>query len=104
MFHKKFSKRISIVEKVIYRSLTGQSLGLIVHNHLNSKLHFCWGNNRDTPCYTNCIDRSFVRERDWLFLCNKLRMSGIVGLAECLVRGVRYEGDLRVERCVYLEK
>jgi hypothetical protein len=31
-------------------------------------------------------------------------MSGVLGLGECLVRGIRYEGDLRVERCTYYEK
>jgi hypothetical protein len=104
MFHKKFSKRISIVDKVIYCSLTGQSLGLIMHNHLNSKLHLCWRNKTGTFYYTDCIERSFAREKDWLCPCNKLRMSGVVGLAECLVRGIRYKDDLRVERCVYSEK
>jgi hypothetical protein len=104
MFRKVFKKRISIVENVIYRSFTGQSLGLIVHNHLNAKLHLCWGNKTGTSYYTNCIERSFTREKDWLYLCDKLRMSGVLGLAECLVRGIRYEDDLRVESCVYFEK
>jgi hypothetical protein len=63
MFQKKFNKRISIVEKVIYRSLTGQNLGLIVHNHLNSRLHLCWSNITGTPYYKDCIQRSFVREK-----------------------------------------
>jgi hypothetical protein len=104
MFYKKFNKRISIAEKVIYRSLTGQSLGLIVHNHLNSRLHLCWGNKKGTTYYKDCIESSFARENDWLCLCNILKISGVAGLAECLVRGIRYEGDLRVERCVYYEK
>jgi hypothetical protein len=64
----------------------------------------CWGHKTDTSYYTNCIERSFARAKDWLFLCDKLRMSGVLGLAECLVRGMRYEDDLRVERCVYFEK
>ena len=33
MFHSEIKNRISIVEKVIYRSLTGQTIGLTFHNH-----------------------------------------------------------------------
>jgi len=41
MFQRKIKNRISFVEKVIYRSLTGQRLGLIIHSHLNSRMHLC---------------------------------------------------------------
>jgi hypothetical protein len=104
MLQKKFKKRISIVKKSNLSFPYWQSLGLILHNHLNSRLHLCWSIKTGTPYYRDCIERSFVREKDWLCLCNRLKISGVVGLAECLVRGIRYEGVLRVERCVYLEK
>jgi len=62
MFDRKIKNRISIVEKVIYRSLTGQTLGLTSHNHLKSRIHLCWSNEADTLKYKDCIERSFIRE------------------------------------------
>jgi len=30
-----------------------------------------------------------------------LKISGVVGLAACLVGGIRYVGDQRIERCIF---
>ena len=48
---RKIKTRISIVEIVIFRSLTGQRLGLIIHNHLNSRIHLCWTTEMGTINY-----------------------------------------------------
>jgi hypothetical protein len=32
----------SIVEKVIFRSLTGKKIGVDIHRHYDRKLHLCW--------------------------------------------------------------
>jgi len=66
MFHRKIKNSILIVEKVIYRSLTGQTLGLAIHNHLNSRIHL-WGSiETGTLKYKDCVERSNFREKDWL--------------------------------------
>jgi len=104
MFHRKIKNHISIVEKVIYRSLTGQTLGLTIHNHLNSRIHLCSSTERGTFKYKDCIERSFVREKDWLRFCKALKISGVLVLAACLVRGITYEADHRIEPCIFLEK
>ena len=104
MFHGKIKNFISIVEKVICRSLTGQTLGLIVHNHLNSRIHLCWSTETGTFKYRDCIERSFFREKDWLRFCKALQMYSVFGLAACLVRGITYDDDHRIQRCIYLEK
>jgi hypothetical protein len=70
------------MKKVIYRSLTGKRLGLIVPNYLNPKIHLCWSIKTGTSYYRECIGSSFVRENDWLCLCKKWKISGVVGLAE----------------------
>jgi len=49
MFHGNIKNRISIVEKLIYRSLTGQTLGLTIHKRLNSRIHLCWSTVEGTP-------------------------------------------------------
>jgi len=104
MLHRKNKNRISIVEKVIYRSLTGQTLGLTIHNHLNSRIHLCWSNETGTPKYKNALERSFFREKDWLRFCEALKMTRMIGLAACIVGGIIYEDDHRIQRCIFLEK
>ena len=53
--------------------------------------------------YKDCIERVFLREKEWLCVCKALKTSGTYGLAECVVRRISY-GDHRVERCIFLEK
>jgi len=72
-FHRKIKNRIPIVEKVIYRSLTGQTLGLTIHNHSKSRIHLCWSNETGTLKYNNALERSFFREKDWLRFCEALK-------------------------------
>jgi len=98
MCHRKIKNRISIVGKVIYRSLKGQTLRLPIHNHLTSRIHLCWSNEADTLKHKDCIERSFIREKDWLSFCKALKMFRISGLAACIMRGITYEGNHRIQR------
>jgi len=70
---------ISIVEKASFRSLSRQTLGFIIHNHLNSRIHFCWSVETGTFKYKDCIKGSFVREKDWLSFGKALQISSVVG-------------------------
>ena len=97
MFHRKIKNHISIVEKVIHRLLTGQTLGLTLHNHLHSRIHLCMNTETGTFKYKDCIERSFVQEKDRSRCCKALNISGVVGLDVCLVHGITYDGDHRVE-------
>ena len=64
MFRTKVKNRISITEKLINRSLTGQRLGLVIHNHLNSRIHLSWSNETGKLNYKDCIERVFLREKE----------------------------------------
>ena len=69
MFHRKIKNRILIVEKVIYRSHTGQTLGLTIHNHLKSRIHLCWSNETGTPKYKDALSgRSFEKRIGCVFV------------------------------------
>ena len=76
---KKNKKRISLVERVINLSLIGKMLGLIIHNHLNSRIHLCWSTETGTLNYRDSIERMFLQEKEWLFLCKALKISGVDG-------------------------
>ena len=43
-------------------------------------------------------------EKDWLRFCKALKMFPKSGLAACIVRGIRHEGDNRTQRFIFLEK
>jgi len=88
MFQRKIKNRVHIVEKLIYRSLSGKRLGLIIHNHLNPQINLCWGTETGAFNYKECIERSFVREKHCLRFCKPLKISGVGGLAACLIRGI----------------
>ena len=103
MFHRNIKNRVSIVEKLIYRSLTGQTLGLTIHSHLKSRIHLCWSNETGTLKYKGCIEWSFFRRNDWLRFCEALKMIRMIGLAACIVRIMIYE-DHKIQRCIVLEK
>jgi hypothetical protein len=104
MFHRKIKNLISIVEKLIYHSLTGQTPGLNINNHLKCRIHFCWTTKAGTHQYIDCIERSFIREKVGLRFCKALKMFRLFCIAACIVRGITYEGDHRIQRCIFLEK
>ena len=90
MFRTKVKKRISITEKLINLSLTGQRLRLVIHNHLNSRIHLCWSTEAGKLNYKDCIERDLLREKERLCVCKALKTSGTYGLAECVVRRIIY--------------
>jgi len=91
-------------KKLINLSLSGQRLGLVIHNHLNSRIHLCWSTKTDKLNYKDCIERVFLQEKEWLCVCKALKTSSTYGLAECVVRSILYKGDHTVECCIFLEK
>jgi extradiol dioxygenase family protein len=40
-------------------------------------------------------------KKDWLRFCNALKLSGVAGVAACLVRGITYKGDHRIQQCIF---
>ena len=50
------------------------------------------------------MEISFVRENVWLRSCKALQISGLTGLAPCLIRGITSDRDDRVEPCTIFEK
>lgn len=64
----------------------------------------CWSTETGTFKYKVCVEKSFVQENDWLRFCKTLIISGVAGPAVYLVRGIAYDGNHRIRRCIFLEK
>jgi len=93
MIQRKIKNRISIVEKVIYRSLSKQKLGLIIHNHLNYRIYVYWSTETG----------NLNAKSDCMRSCKALKNSGVAALAVCLVRRITYDGDHRIQRSIFSE-
>ena len=85
---RKIKKYISIVKKVNYRSLTGQELGLHVHQHLGTVTLLCWNIHNTTGCYKNFIVRDNVDCDVSMQIWHMYRNGGPVGACKCCYSNV----------------
>jgi len=65
----------SIVKSVIFRSITGQKLGVDVHKHLSMEIHLCWSTIIEPDYYKNCIVRRIGTFRDYNEFMSSIRPS-----------------------------
>jgi hypothetical protein len=74
----------SIVQKIAFRSLTGQGLGLAVHTHLKLLFHLSWNPGFRKGSYENCVARHTAQSALWYQIVNQIRSGGLVGLCKCV--------------------
>ena len=99
---KEDEKYCSIVERVNYRSLTGQGLGLHVHVHLGSVILLCWNIHNTIGCYKNCIARDSAECNVSYQVWRMLRSRGLDGLCRCCYSfAYALPGD-RGEPCIFM--
>ena len=102
--NKKAHIYYSIVQKLNYRPLTGQGLGLSIHIHSGLALHLSWDKGDKTGSYRNCIARK-CRELPLLFeILLPLRKSGLTGLCKCIFGTAIVYGERNVGICLYMEE
>jgi len=107
MYPKKIKMCISIVNKLNYRSVTAQKLGVHVHTHLSTRLHLCW-NITCVLSYRKCIERVFSSKEEWKKFCVWLSFPGLDGMCVCVcvcVRGgIKLVWDWKVGHCLHTER
>jgi hypothetical protein len=77
-------KLFSIVEKVVYRSLTGQSFGLDVHQHFEQMTLLYWNVHSTTGCYESVLARYFLENDEFDCFVRKSVRSGLKGVCDCM--------------------
>jgi hypothetical protein len=91
------------VDKLNYRVVTAQKLGLHVHTHLGTRLHLCW-NITCVLSYRNCIERLFISKEEWKKFCERLGFPDLDGICVCVRSGKKLIWDWPVGRCLYTEE
>jgi len=74
----------SVVQKIVFRSLTGQGLGLTVHTHIGLSFHLSWNPGFRKGSYKNCVARHTVQSPLWRQIVRQLRGGSLVGLCKCV--------------------
>ena len=77
----------SIITRLAFRSLTGQSLHIEVHQHYGFSFHFNWQFIRDCVSYETCMEREYVKFRDVDECLDQLKRRLIEGLYSCIYGG-----------------
>ena len=78
---KKFT---SIVQKIIFCSITGQGLGLTVHAHTGLTIHLSWNSRVRTGSFQNCIARHTIQSAVRYTILNQIRWGSLEGLCKCV--------------------
>jgi hypothetical protein len=73
--------RPSVTDRLAARSITGQRLGIRVHQHFGYKIHFEWNAEKETH---RCMERRFMMYSDVDTFCTELCKLGSEGLCKCI--------------------
>jgi len=103
MYPKKIKRCISIVDKLNYRSVTAQKLGVHVHTRLSARLHLCW-NITCILSHRNCMERVFISKEEWKKFCGRLSFAGLDGICVRVRGEIKPAWDWKVGPCLYTER
>ena len=73
-------KLTSIIQKIIFRPITGQGLGLSVHAHRGLTIHLSWNPGVSEGSFQNCIARYTVQSAVWRAIIRQIRRRGLSGV------------------------
>jgi len=99
----KMNSRSSIVERLSFRSLTGQGLGLDVHRCAVPRIRLFWNMSSITGFYMNYIGRyelDFLVSNQCLSLFDSF---GLAGACSCCYDCTLYIGDRIGKVCIYTD-
>jgi hypothetical protein len=92
----------SIVQKVIFLSVSGQGLGLTVHAHRGLTIHLSWNPGSCAGSFQKCISRHTVQSAVWHAIIRQIRRKGLIGVCRCVYgTDVRLERETSGETCFY---
>ena len=99
---RKRSEFTSIVQKVIFRSVSGQELGLTVHALRGLSIHLSWNSGSCAGSFQNCISRHTVQSAVWRAIIRQIRRRGLIGVCRS-VYGTEtgLERETSGETCFY---
>jgi hypothetical protein len=91
--------RPSIVDRLAARSVTGQSLDILVHQHFGYRVHLEWnGGNSSRESY-RFMERRFLMDSDTQTFCVELCKFGLEGLCTCIYGDYHKNIPAKTPRC-----
>jgi len=78
------SHRPSIVDRLAARSVTSQSLQILVHQHFGYRIHLEWNGGSSSKVSSRFMERRSLMHSDAQTFCIELCKKGLEGLSSCV--------------------
>ena len=93
------ARRLSIVDRLAARSLTGRSLDIHVHQHFGYRLHLEWSGDPNNHRSERFMERRFHRWDQTKSFASQLCSRGIQGLCTCVYDAAYQPPHDKAPRC-----
>jgi len=94
------ANRLSIVDRLAARSVTGRSLHILVHQHYGYRLHLEWSGGGDCQNASRFMERQFDMSCQSQSFCTQLCHRGLDGLCTCIYESHNFHPHQRAPRCL----
>ena len=103
--HSKFIQKVSsqrptILDRLAARSVTAQSLQILVHQHFGYRIHFEWNGGRSDNVSSRFMERRFLMGSDTQTFCIEFCKKGLEGLCTCVYENYHTVIPARSPRCL----
>jgi hypothetical protein len=99
LIQKVSSQRPTIVDRLAARSITAQSLQILVHQHFGYRIHFEWTGSSDNFS-SRFMERRFLMSSDTQTFCIELCKRGLEGLCTFVYENYHTVIPARSPRCL----
>jgi len=93
------ARRLSIVDRLAARSLTGRGLHIHVHQHFGYRLHLEWSGDPNNTRSARFMERRFHRWDQTKSFSSQLCSLGIEGLCTCVYEASYQPPHAKAPRC-----
>jgi len=94
------ARRLSIVDRLAARSLTGRGLHILVHQHYGYRLHLEWsGSGSCSRDSSRFLERRFNMFGEAESFCTELCNQGLEGLCTCVYEEYNFSPHERAPTC-----
>ena len=94
------ARRLSIVDRLAARSLTGRGLDIHVHQHFGLRLHLQWSGDPNNHRSERFMERRFHRWDQTTSFASQLCSRGIQGLCTCVYEAAYQPPHDKAPRCL----
>jgi len=93
------ARLLSIVDRLASRSLTGQGLRILVHQHFGYRLHLEWSDSSSRDASSRFMERRFESWNDAESFATEICSLGYEGLCTCMYLGHNWAPHAKAPKC-----